>query len=208
MPNGFLPTDLPPILPVDPIPTRRPLQSAGGGFVKPTRSKRSAQSGGTNETARAARANEPAKRPQKIKLLRIGAGIRPRMARWIDPMVNPVGAPGSALCFERRERRKKWRRNVEKAAKRLCRFRRGAKRAKGRGGGGRGESRKKGGENGKGGKKRRPDGAKKKKKTEDQVRRFAAPGDKKKRSHAASFFSAFCVGAPGRLNPAKRVNLA
>lgn len=160
--------------------------SAGGGFVKPTRSKRSAQ---TRRNKRAC-ARRPGKRaceaPAKNQAPSDWGGDSPpppRMARWIDPMANSVGAPGSALCFERRERRKKWRRNMGKAAKRLCRFRRGAERAKGRDRGGRGESRKKGGKKTEREEKiRRAGWREKEKKTENQGRRdrrFAAPGEKK-----------------------------
>lgn len=82
MPNGFSPTICRLIWPVDPIPTRRRGQARAEGSPSRREASGRRKRGGTNELARAARANEPAKRPQRIKLLRIGAGIRPPPPGW------------------------------------------------------------------------------------------------------------------------------
>lgn len=192
MPNGFLPTDLPPILPVDPIPTRRPLQSAGGGGPSRREASGPRKRGGTNEPARAARANEPAKRPQRIKLLRIGAGIRPRMARWIDPMANPVGAPGSALCFDAAGKKKEMAQKRGKGGSATLSVpSRGGASEGARWGRARRVEKKGGRKNG------GRMGRRSKKKTEDQVRRFAAPGDKKKEAMRLLFFLHFASAPRG-----------
>ena len=214
MPNGFCQPICRLILPVDPIPTRR-----RGKARRRARQADAKQAVGTN-AAEQTRLRAP---PGQTRLrsarkesssFGLGRGFSrppPRTARWIDPMANSVGAPGSALGFERRKRRKKWRRNVGKASKRLCRFRRGAERAKGRGWRRARRVEKKGRKKKRKGRKKYegPDGAKRKK-TEDQGRRPAlcGAGGKKKKKPCGFFFSAFLAGASGRLNPAKRVNLA
>ena len=128
MPNGFLPTICRLIWPVDPIPTRRRGQARAEG--SPSR--------------REARLRSARKESSSFGL---GRGFAPPPGWRVGstPWRIRLARPDPRFASTRRGRRKKWRRNVEKAAKRLCRFRRGAERAKGRGGGGRGESRKNGG---------------------------------------------------------------
>lgn len=215
MPNGFSPTICRLIWPVDPIPTRRRGQARAEGSSSRREASGRRKRGGTNELARAARANEPAKRPQRIKLLRIGAGIRPPppgwrvgSTPWRIRLARPDPRFASSGGKEERNGAETWERRLSDFVGSVA----GPSERRGEGGGGRGESRKKGGKKTEREEKiRRAGWCEKEKKTENQGRRdrrFAAPGGGKKRSHAASFFSAFCFGAPGRLNSAKRVNLA
>ena len=214
MPNGFSPTICRLIWPVDPIPTRRRGQARAEGSPSRREASGRRKRGGTNELARAARANEPAKRPQRIKLLRIGAGIRPPppggrvgSTPWRIRLARPDPRFASSGGKEERNGAETWERRLSDFVGSVA----GPSERRGEGGGGRGESRKKGEKKRKGRKKYvGPDGAKRKKNGEPRPARPAlcGAGGKKKKKPCGFFFSAFRVGASGRLNPAKRVNLA
>ena len=198
MPNGFSPTICRLIWPVDPIPTRRRGQARAEGSPSRREASGRRKRGGTNELARAARANEPAKRPQRIKLLRIGAGIRPPppgwrvgSTPWRIRLARPDPRFASSGGKEERNGAETWERRLSDFVGSVA----GPSERRGEGGGGRGESRKKGGKKTEREEKiRRAGWREKEKKTENQGRRdrrFAAPGAKKRRSHAASSFQLF-----------------
>lgn len=213
MPNGFSPTICRLIWPVDPIPTRRRGQARAEGSSSRREASGRRKRGGTNELARAARANEPAKRPQRIKLLRIGAGIRPPpgwrvgSTPWRIRLARPDPRFASSGGKEERNGAETWERRLSDFVGSVA----GPSERRGEIGAGE-ESREKREEKKRKGRKKYvgPDGAKRKKKRRTKAGATGALRRRggKKRSHAASFFSAFCFGAPGRLNSAKRVNLA
>lgn len=214
MPNGFSPTICRLIWPVDPIPTRHRGQARAEGSPSRREASGRRKRGGTNELARAARANEPAKRPQRIKLLRIGAGIRPPppgwrvgSTPWRIRLARPDPRFASSGGKEERNGAETWERRLSDFVGSVA----GPSERRGEIGAGE-ESREKREEKKRKGREKYvgPDGAKRKKKRRTKAGATGAlrRRGKKKRSHAASFFSAFCFGAPGRLNSAKRVNLA
>ena len=197
MPNGFCQPICRLILPVDPIPTRR-----RGKARRRARQADAKQAVGTNaaeQTRLRAPPGQTRLRSARKESSSFGLGrgfSRPPPGRrvgstpWRIRLARPDPRLASSGEKEERNGAETWERRLSAFVDSVA----GRSERRGEGGGGRGESRKKGEKkNGKGGKntKGRMGQREKKRRTKAGVRRFAAPGAKKKRSHAASSFQLF-----------------
>ncbi len=190
MPNGFLPTDLPSYLACRSDFDAASLPSAGGGFAKPTRSKRSAQT--REQTSLRAPPGQTSLRSARKESSSFGLGRgfgpgwRVGSPPWRIRLARPDPRFASSGGEEERNGAETWKRRLSDFVGSAA----GPSERRGEVGAGEKSREKKERKNTLGRMGRRG------KKTEDQVRRFAAPGDKK-RSHAASFFLHFASAPRG-----------